>query len=278
MCGNDLSSIGFVAADWPAPPGIRAGTTTRWGGVSTAPFDTLNLATHVDDDPVAVAENRLRLQTALNLPSTPRWLDQVHGIGVAKDDTPADGCPVADAAYSRRPGEVLAVLTADCLPVVFTSTDGREIACAHAGWRGLAAGVLEATLARFIAPPASIMAWLGPAIGANAFEVGDEVRAAFLAKDAASASAFRPTGSPGKWWADLFFLARLCLTQAGVTAIFGGGLCTVTHADRFYSYRGAGGRCGRMATLIWHTPATSGNDLPQSSSKPLPREDAPTTD
>lgn len=243
----------FIAADWPAPLGVYAGTTTRWGGVSAAPFDHLNLATHVGDDPESVAENRQRLTKTLHLPATPRWLDQVHGTLVADESFPATACPVADAAYTNRLNEVLVVLTADCLPVVFTSADGQEIACAHAGWRGLAAGVLEATLARFSAPAHIIQAWLGPAIGPTAFEVGDEVRTAFLSTNDADTCAFTPTGTTGKWWADLFLLARLRLQRAGLTAIFGGGLCTVNSPDRFYSYRASGGHCGRMATLIWRS-------------------------
>ncbi|WP_407275710.1 peptidoglycan editing factor PgeF [Halothiobacillus sp. DCM-1] len=252
MCANE-PSIGWLAADWPLPPGVQAGTTTRHGGVSHTPFDTLNLATHVGDDPAAVTQNRQRLRAALKLPAEPRWLDQVHGTLVA-EDAPAPGeCPVADAAYTNQPGEVLAVLTADCLPVVFARTDGQEIAVAHAGWRGLAAGVLESTLARFSAPPGAIQVWLGPAIGARAFEVGDEVRTAFLAVDADSTDAFEPTGTPGKWWADLFWLARRRLARAGISAIFGGGLCTASLREQFYSYRGSGGRCGRMATLVWRS-------------------------
>lgn len=255
MCANeaqaDVASVGFLAADWPAPPGIFAGTTTRWGGISIAPFDHLNLATHVGDDPLAVAHNRARLDRALNLPATPRWLDQVHGIAVAEDSIAIDPCPIADAAYSRQPNAVLAVLTADCLPVVFVSADGQEIACAHAGWRGLAAGVLEATIARFTCPAASILAWMGPAIGPDAFEVGDEVRNAFINAHSDSAAAFVPGITAGKWQADLFQLARQRLQRAGLHSIFGGGLCTVRQPERFYSYRRAGGRCGRMATLIW---------------------------
>ncbi len=261
MCANeppaDTASVGFLAADWPAPPGIHAGTSTRWGGISGAPFHCLNLATHVGDDPAAVAHNRDHLRRALNLPSAPRWLEQVHGIAVAEDSTPPAPCPVADAAFSRQPHAVLAVLTADCLPVVFASADGQEIACAHAGWRGLAAGVLEATIARFTGPTASIVAWLGPAIGPAAFEVGEEVRTAFMREDTDSAAAFTPTGTPGKYWADLFQLARRRLHRAGLHAIHGGGLCTVNHPERFYSYRGAGGHCGRMATLIWRDGAES---------------------
>ncbi len=239
-------TLPLVLPGWTVPPGVRAVVTTRVGGVSRAPFDTFNLATHVGDDPRAVGENRRRLREALSLPAEPLWLDQVHGTAVC-DATMTGGC--FDAAFADRPGVVLAVLTADCLPVFFASADGREIGVAHAGWRGLAAGVLEALLDRFAAPPGTIRAWLGPAIGPSAFEVGAEVRESFLACAPEAARAFVPS-RPGHWHADLFLLARQRLAARGVHAVTGGGLCTVSDPARFYSYR-RDGVTGRMTSLIW---------------------------
>ncbi len=239
-------SLSFIIPDWDAPPGVRAAVTTRSGGVSQAPFASLNLATHVGDDPQAVAENRRLLHEALHLPAAPLWLEQVHGREVCDAANPA--CR-ADAAYADRPGVVLVVLTADCLPVMLASRDGREIGLAHAGWRGLLAGVLEALAGRFGASPGAIQAWLGPAIGPSAFEVGEEVRAAFLAQDGRAAEAFVPS-RPGHWYADLYALARQRLAARGILDVHGGGLCTVSDAARFYSYR-RDGVTGRMASLIW---------------------------
>ncbi|WP_083831908.1 peptidoglycan editing factor PgeF [Azoarcus olearius] len=241
-----LASTVIVPA-WPLPPGVRALLTTRRGGHSAAPYDGFNLGTHVGDRPADVAANRALLQTAL--PAAPCWLDQVHGVDVADADC-AHGVPVADAAVARRPGVVCAVMTADCLPVLFSDDAGTVVAAAHAGWRGLAAGVLEATVARMAVPPAHILAWLGPAIGPAAFEVGDEVRAAFVSADAGAASAFRPAGTSGKWLADLFQLARRRLAAMGVMHVHGGDTCTYSDAARFYSYR-RDGATGRFASLIW---------------------------
>lgn len=241
-------TLPLIIPDWTVPPGVRAVVTTRLGGVSQAPYDSLNLATHVGDDPCAVAENRRRLREALRLPTEPLWLEQVHGIDVCDAARPASACR-ADAAYVDRPGVVLAVLTADCLPVFFASADGREIGVAHAGWRGLEAGVLEALLDRFSAPPGDIRAWLGPAIGPMAFEVGGEVRAAFLAHTPEAARAFVPTRS-GHWLANLYLLARQRLAARGIHAVWGGELCTASDPARFYSYR-RDGVTGRMASLIW---------------------------
>lgn len=242
----------IIAADWQSPPGVHACVTTRLGGVSQAPFDSLNLATHVGDNPAAVTENRARLQSLLTLPSAPLWLNQVHGVAVADESIAcADDCATADAAYTDQPDVVLSVLTADCLSVAFASVDGCELAVAHAGWRGLAAGVLESTLARFKASPESIQAWMGPAIGPQHFEVGAEVRAAFMAVLPNAQAAFVPTGEAGKYLADLPALARQRLMRAGLKQISGGDLCTVRSPDLFYSYRRDGGRTGRMATLIW---------------------------
>ncbi len=237
----------FIQPKWPAPEGVRALTTTRQGGVSQAPYDTLNLGDHVGDDPRAVAENRRRLREQLSLPAEPRWLSQVHGCAVA--DAAGEGACEADAAIATAPGQVCAVLTADCLPVLFCDRTGTRVAAAHAGWRGLADGVLEATLVRLGVAPDEVLAWMGPAIGPAAFEVGDEVREAFIAHDPGAGEAF--TSAPGgKWLADLYTLARRRLGAAGVKVVYGGGLCTYSDAERFYSYR-RDGVSGRIASLIW---------------------------
>jgi YfiH family protein len=238
----------LLRPDWPAPPHVRAWVTTRGGGVSRAPFTALNLGDHVGDAPAAVAENRGRLAAALALPAVPSWLNQVHGRTAVAAESAVPGCE-ADAAYSHGAGGVCAVLTADCLPVLFCDRGGTVVAAAHAGWRGLAGGVLEATVAALGVAPADLLAWLGPAIGPDHFEVGDEVRAAFVAADAGAGAAFVPQG-PGHWLADLYALARRRLAAAGVGQVFGGGLCTVCDPERFYSYR-RDGRTGRMASLIW---------------------------
>ncbi|MGC8697860.1 MAG: peptidoglycan editing factor PgeF [Halothiobacillus sp.] len=245
------NNIELIIPNWCAPPGVHACTTTRLGGVSAAPFHTLNLATHVQDAPPSVIENRRRLKAALALPAEPFWLNQVHGITVAN---PQNGAlPDADAAFTDQPDTVLAILTADCLSVVFARKDGGEIAAAHAGWRGLAAGILEATLAKFSAPPDQIAVWLGPAIGPAFFEVGEEVRDAFVRRHPADAAGFTPSPIPGKYQADLFQLAQLKLLRAGVRAISGGGRCTFSESDRLFSYRKDQGHTGRMATLIWRS-------------------------
>lgn len=246
----------LIRADWPAPPGVCAVVTTRWGGVSAPPFDQLNLGTHVGDVPGAVAENRHRLIALADLPTEPRWLNQVHGTAVADTcgiDAPPNGLPEADAGYTDQPNVVLSVLTADCLPVVFCSVDGREIAVAHAGWRGLAAGVLAATVARFSVPPDQVMAWMGPAIGPEAFEVGGDVRDAFVVPHPEDAAGFTAGQYPDKFQANLFILARLSMQRSGIQQIYGGDVCTFHAAQTFFSYRRDAGRTGRMATLVWRT-------------------------
>jgi len=238
----------WIVPDWPAPARVRALISTRNGGVSAAPFDTLNLATHVGDDPAAVARNRERLRRRARLPAEPHWLEQVHGCAVADlDGSAAPRC--ADASVTSTPGEVCAVLTADCLPVLLCNREGTRVAAAHAGWRGLAGGVIEATVDAVGAEGRSVLAWLGPAIGPAAFEVGDEVRAAFVAHDPDAATAFVPNGH-GRWLADIYRLARRRLDARGVGFVGGGGYCTITEADRFFSYR-RDGHTGRMASLIW---------------------------
>ena len=242
----------LITPDWPVPPVVRALVSTRCGGVSTGSYAALNLGTHVGDDAVAVSENRRRLRAVL--PTEPVWLEQVHGIEVVDADGVAAGSvPTGDAAVARQAGVVCAVMTADCLPVLFASDDGEVVAVAHAGWRGLQAGVLEATVAAMGVAPHRILAWLGPAIGPRAFEVGEEVRQAFVSVFRAHDEAFSPTGHAGKWWADIYRLARQRLALAGVSQIHGGGECTWHDPDRFFSYR-RDGTTGRFVTLTWRAP------------------------
>ena len=245
--------MNMLRANWPAPPQVRAASTTRQGGVSLPPFDSFNLAGHVGDEPAAVAANRQQLHKALSLPAKPYWLSQIHGITVANLDDDPGGLPEADASITSTANTVCAVLTADCLPVLFCDRAGTQVAAAHAGWRGLAAGVLEATVASFAAPPEQLMAWMGPAIGPQAFEVGDEVRQAFYDVDSAAAEAFVAVSSEAnekKWLADVYRLARQRLAAMGVDAVYGGGRCTFSEADDFYSFR-RDGKTGRMASLVW---------------------------
>ena len=258
----------WLDADWPAPPGVRALATTRFGlGVSLPPFDAFDLGLRNGDDVAAVAENRLQLEAALQLPSSPCWLRQVHGTHVVRFDCPhpnppphageggeravqaGGGEPDADAAVTSEPGTVLAILTADCLPVAFAAKDGTEIAVAHAGWRGLAAGVLEATVAAMKTAPRDIVAWLGPAAGRDAYEIGEDVFDAFAASDPRARAAFVAT-RPGHWNVDLYALAKQRLADVGVADVHGGGLCTMSDPARFYSHR-RDQRTGRMATLVW---------------------------
>ncbi len=238
----------WIEPDWPAPPGVRALSTLRPGGFSRGAFAGFNLGDHVGDDPDAVAGNRALLRRAAGLPAEPCWLRQVHGSGViAACEGPA--AAPADGSWTDRPGRVCVVLTADCLPVLLARRDGSAVAALHAGWRGLAAGVLEAGVAA-LGGGADLVAWLGPAIGPDHFEVGPEVRAAFVAADAGAAAAFRPAARPGHHLADLYALARRRLARAGVASLHGGGWCTFADAGRFYSYR-RDGTTGRMATLVW---------------------------
>jgi polyphenol oxidase len=283
----------WIEAEWPAPQGVRAFTTLRYGaGSSRAPFDTFNLGNRYatdGDDPATVERHRTQLVELAALPSTPRWLKQVHGIEVARFDAPLpsppphagegdsraarmgggndrhdsraarmgggddrhDACvePAVDASVTSTPGVVLAILTADCLPVVFAAEDGREIAAAHAGWPGLSAGMLEATVAAMRTPAERTLAWIGPAAGPARYEVGVEVRDRFLAHDARAEAAFVPT-RPGHWLVDLPAIARMRLAQVGVDRVFGGDLCTISDPQRFFSHR-RDARTGRMATLVW---------------------------
>ncbi len=241
--------IELLAADWPAPPWVRAGTTTRAGGVSAAPFDRLNLGAHVGDDPDAVRRNRERLVQALGLPAMPDWPEQVHGNRVL--DAGRAGGHRGDALYTDRPGVVCAVLTADCLPLLLCDRRGERVCAAHAGWRGLFGGIVEAAVERFDRLPGELLAWLGPAIGPACFEVGDEVREVARRRNPELVQAFRPVNAKqGHWWLDIYRAARILLASLGVRFVAGGGYCTVSSAERFYSYR-RDGRTGRMASLIW---------------------------
>jgi YfiH family protein len=235
----------FIIPYWPAPPGVHALQTTRSGGFSPSPYDSLNLGDHVADDPVTVERNRSQLNAWL--PSEPVWLEQVHGTHVVLAES--TGCrPAADACISRRKNSVCVVMTADCLPVLLCDEAGSVVGVAHAGWRGLVSGVIEATVGAMQVPGESLMAWLGPAIGPRAFEVGGEVREAFLRHEPAAAAAFAPTS--GKYLADLTLLARQRLSALGIQRIYGGDCCTYTDRERFFSYR-RDGKTGRMGSFIW---------------------------
>ncbi|MBI5007707.1 MAG: peptidoglycan editing factor PgeF [Nitrosomonadales bacterium] len=237
----------FIHPEWPAPANVKALQTTRLGGVSAAPYDTLNLGLHVGDDPLRVNRNRQSL--APFMPSEPVWMEQVHGIEVANADAAA--CRVvADASVARQRGSVCVVMTADCLPVLLCDEDGSVVAAAHAGWKGLAAGVIEATVQEMGVAPQKLLAWLGPTIGPHAFEVGEDVRTAFVAHDAAAAAAFVPLAAAGKYRADMVRLARQRLNALGIGRVYGGTFCTYHQQDKFYSYR-RDGVTGRMGTFIW---------------------------
>lgn len=242
------SGVEVISPDWRVSARVRAAFTFRTGGQSRPPFDSLNLAQHVGDDADAVAENRRRLMEQLRLPSEPAWLRQVHGAGVANldEDPPAE---VADAAVTHRENRVCAIQVADCIPVLFAARDGSAVGAAHAGWRGLAGGVLEATVRSLRMDGRELCAWLGPGISARHFEVGEEVRAAFVDGDPRAASAFAPN-SRGRWQCDLAALARRRLANLGLRDVSGGDFCTYADPERFFSYR-RDGRCGRMAALIW---------------------------
>lgn len=252
MTSADLKNdIAFLRPDWPAPANVRAATTLRTGGASVGAYAGCNLGDHVGDSPAAVAANRAAVTAALALPYAPAWLQQVHGtrvVNAAEVTTPI----AADGSFATAPGAVCAVLTADCLPVLLCALAGDAVAALHAGWRGLADGVIEAGVRALARPGELMLAWLGPAIGPQRFEVGGEVRAQFCAHDSDAAAAFVAAGD-GKWLADIYLLARQRLAAAGVTAVYGGGLCTVGDAQRFYSYR-RDGATGRMASLIWLQP------------------------
>lgn len=282
----------WITPDWPAPAWIKAVSTTRMDGVSLPPFEGLNLGCHVGDNPARVAQNRAHLANKMKMAISPTWLNQIHGTEVVRLPLASSSrsiigsmtkdIPDADASYTSKIGPVCVVMTADCLPVLFCDLQGTQVAAAHAGWRGLLNGVLENTLLMF-ADPHQVMAWLGPAIGADAFEVGGEVRALFLEKDARANLAFKPRSfrskslepnfsqsvslqsaslqsnflqlncsQSNKWLADIYLLARQRLELAGVTQIYGGNCCTVSDPKRFFSYRREN-RTGRQASCIWIT-------------------------
>ncbi len=242
----------YLRPQWPAPRPVQAVVTTRSGGVSTGPYASLNLSQRGGDDPEAVAANRARLQQNLGLKQAPCWLEQVHGTRVvAAHAPPADR--QADASWTDRADTYCAILTADCLPVLFCAADASCVAAAHAGWRGLVGGILEATVHSLPVAPTQLLAWLGPAIGPQAYEVGSEVYAAFVTGDILARQAFTPT-RPGHWHCDLYILARQRLERLGITRIYGGEYCTCTDTGRFYSYRRDGARSGRMASLIGLSP------------------------
>lgn len=236
--------IEWIMPDWPAPPSVRAASTLRSGGVSVGSYASLNLGGHVGDEPARVAENRRRLQSTLSLPAEPVWLNQVHDSEVVKADSLHTR--TADAAWTDEHGVVCAVLTADCLPILLCDRQGARVAAVHAGWRSLVGGVVEATVTAL--GDTDLLAWLGPAIGPKAFEVGEEVRQAFIKRLGDCDEAFSPAN--GRWRADLYALARQVLKRTGITAVYGGDFCTYSDPTRFFSYR-RDGQTGRMASLIW---------------------------
>lgn len=261
-----------LTPDWPAPARVRAASTERAGGTSEGPYTSRNLGTHVGDEAATVAANRRALAERLGLATEPQWLEQIHGSIVLDLDalqgspvgapprspghaTPTPGLrrpPAADGAVTSQRGRPCVVMTADCLPVLFCDTSGTRVGAVHAGWRGLAAGIVPAAVARMGIDPQALLVWLGPAIGQAAYEVGGEVRQALIAADPSAETCFEPNEA-GRWQADLYGLARRGLQAAGVQAIYGGGFCTYTESERFFSHRREA-PCGRMATLIWLDP------------------------
>lgn len=238
-------SKGFYIPDWPAPSNIKAIQTTRLGGYSAAPFDSFNLASHVQDDGLAVRKNRQLLRE--HLPSEPVWLNQVHGVDVV-DATKPFCLKDADASFSKNKNVVCVTMTADCLPVLLCNKQGSAVASIHAGWRSLCNGVIESTINAIGEEPEKLMAWLGPAIGQDAFEVGPEVREAFITKYAQAEVAFKSAGD--KWLGNLYLLAKQRLNKQGVIEVYGGGECTYSNSSQYFSYR-RDGITGRMATMIW---------------------------
>jgi hypothetical protein len=244
--GFDLPGIQVIEPDWPAPDNVRAFTTTRTGGFSMGRWSSLNLGSNCGDDPQHVEQNRQRLRRLL--PADPHWLKQVHGNHVVKFSENTSTEPEADAIVCTRAGQVCAILHADCLPVLFCNKAGTQVAAAHAGWRGLSCGILEATISMMDCNPNKLMAWLGPAIGPQAFEVGQDVYDSFVNADSEYSTAFKPHGD--RHLADLYQLARMLLIKAGINQISGGQHCTYAEQGRFFSYR-RDGKTGRMATVIW---------------------------
>ncbi|WP_273149929.1 peptidoglycan editing factor PgeF [Methylophaga thiooxydans] len=237
-----------LTPDWPAPLNVKAVSTTRQGGFSQAPFDSMNVGTHVGDDASVVKKNRDQLKQLIHLPNSPLWLEQVHGTDVIHTSSWKKSSQ-ADAIYSDQPNHVCAIMTADCLPVLFTDRQGTQVAAAHAGWRGLLNGVLENTVSQFTGAREDILVWLGPAIGPTQFEVGQEVYAAFTAYSQDAKQAFKVSDQT-HYLADIYLLAKQRLSALGITQIYGGDFCTVTEKQRFFSYR-RDGITGRMVSLIW---------------------------
>jgi purine-nucleoside/S-methyl-5'-thioadenosine phosphorylase / adenosine deaminase len=245
-----MTSSDLIIPDWPAPNNIKAISTTRHGGVSQYPYTQLNLGTHVGDDPHLVSQNRAHITQSLNLPEEPRWLEQVHGTTIIESQHWQQDIKV-DAIFSQQTGHVCAVMTADCLPILLCNQQGDTIAAIHAGWRGLAAGIIEKTIQKFSCEPQEIIAWLGPAIGPSQFEVGLEVYELFVANAPVACEAFKING-PHHYLADIYLLARQRLEKNNVQKVFGGDFCTVSDEERFFSYR-RDGITGRMASMIWIT-------------------------
>lgn len=245
----------WIIPDWPVPPQVKTLISCRQGGVSEGVYSSLNMGLHVGDVVSAVHENRMILETqAANMSQSGKppaiiWTEQVHGIQVVEALMPSIEPPVADAAFTDKPGLACVVMTADCLPVFFCDEMGSKVAVAHAGWRGLLGGILEETIRAMRVPTNRLLAYLGPAIGPGAFEIGSEVRSAFVEADPTTAAAFR-TAREEKWLADIYHLARLRLFKHGIERIHGGNFCTVTEKNRFFSYR-RDGVTGRMASMIW---------------------------
>ncbi|WP_417502626.1 peptidoglycan editing factor PgeF [Marinobacter sp.] len=255
MSSEGAPELSFIRPDWPAPSNIYALSTTRLGGISEHPWGSLNLGGHVGDEPAHVQENRLRLARACGLPKAAfGWLNQVHGTGVVRfPQNQRSAIPEADASFTHRVGQACTILTADCLPVILCDQKGTTVAAAHAGWRSLCFGVLENLVARMGLPGNTLMAWFGPAIGPQVFEVGPEVRVAFVERNPEADVAFSSIGArEGRYMADIYRLARQRLESLGVHQIYGGNFCTVTDSQHFYSYR-RDGQTGRMATVIWKT-------------------------
>lgn len=247
-----MNSPYYLFPTWSAPPCIKAVTTLRTNpnGHSQPPYNNFNLATTVGDDPKAVLQNRQQLQAELNLLHEPAWIKQVHGTHVVRADALEENFPEADASWTHATNVPCTVLTADCLPLLLCHRQGLQVAAIHAGWRGLGAGIIEATLDLLEGPYQDWLVWLGPAIGPTIFEVGEEVYELFTRFDSEAHLAFKQT-APNKWLADIYLLARQRLLRYGVTHIYGGEYCTYTDAGRFYSYRRDGEKTGRMASLIW---------------------------
>lgn len=240
--------MNWILPNWPAPASVKALSSTRIGGFSLPPYAGLNLGMHVGDDPVTVARNRNLLQQQANMPGSPVWLNQTHSTVVLEVDQPTCDVLNADGVWTSSARVVCSAMTADCLPVLICNTDGSKVAAVHAGWRGLSSGIVENALAQF--KHQDVLVWLGPAIGPQAFEVGDDVLAAFCAADDQAAQAFQPGKQTGKWWADMNQLTRLRLAKLGIDRVFDNNLCTYQHADTFYSYR-RDGVTGRQASFIW---------------------------